>query len=149
MSEDSLIEQIIELFASCVYTIQTTTQPDWLHLDLTVAQIKVLFVLLLHGPLSVSDLAEQLHVGQPTASHLADRLVRVGWVRRQESPNDRRYTLVQLTEEGRGLVERLRQGRVEPLRHCLHELSPDELADVQCGLALLIRALHTLPQSLP
>lgn len=147
MPESPQVEQITELFARCMLTLQTTAQPDWLHLDLTLAQIKVLLVLLWRDSLTVSEVAEQLGVGQPTASHLVDRLVRAGWVLRQENPADRRYTLVQLSEQGRGMIERLHQGRLEQLRTCLRHLSPDELICVQQGLQTLAQALQAWPLS--
>lgn len=147
MSESPQVEQITELFAHCMLTLQTTAQPDWLHLDLTLAQMKVLFVLLWHDSISVSEVAERLGIGQPTASHLVDRLVRAGWAMRQENPANRRYTLVQLSEQGRSMVERLRQGRLEQLRTCLHHLSLDELIVVQQGLQTLAQALQEFPLS--
>jgi len=147
MSEPQQVEQIVELFTNCVFTLQMTAQADWLHLDLTVAQVKVLLVLLWRDSLTVSEVAEQLGVGQPTASYLVDRLVQAGWVRRQENPANRRYTFVQLTEQGRSMIERLRQGRVEQLQNALLHLSPNELILVQQGLQTLSQALQTLSQS--
>src|SRR5689334_10858971 len=88
---------------------------EWTQLHLTIGQIKMLMTLAGKSELTVSQLAERLKIGKPAASLLIDQPVRLGLVRRTEDANDRRRTLVTLTDAGADLVTRLRQGNLEQL----------------------------------
>ncbi len=76
-------------------------------------------------------------VGQPTASHLVDRLVQNGLVVRTEDPLDRRRTLAELSPEGIELIERLRQVRLEALQRWLVQLDDTALAALHLGFRAL------------
>ena len=133
------IEEIIRLHWSILATMQFSSRPDWMELDMTMAQIKALFTISQGEAVAVSRIAEYLGVGQPTASHLVDRLVRQGFASRSESPTDRRVTLVRLTSEGVDLVRRLYQGGEEIYRSWVSELSDEERRDLLNGLQALAR----------
>lgn len=51
------------------------------------------------GPLSQRDLGDRLMLTSGAVTMLADRLERVGWVRRRPHPRDRRYTLLELSPQ--------------------------------------------------
>src|SRR5215472_13751973 len=71
--------------------------PEWVHLELSMGQLKALMTLATREAMTVSGLAETLNVGKPMASILVDRLVQLGLVERTEDPEDRRRTLVMPT----------------------------------------------------
>ena len=52
------------------------------------------------GDSSVSELAEAGHISRPVVSRKVDSLVEKGLVSRRELPEDRRYTVLELTDEG-------------------------------------------------
>jgi DNA-binding MarR family transcriptional regulator len=56
--------------------------------------------------LRMRDLADQLFVAQSGITRIIDRLVRQGWVVREQPPDDRRTIYARLTDEGRSVVER-------------------------------------------
>ena len=88
----------------------------------------------------MNRIAEYLGVGQPTASHLVDKLVRQGFADRSESPIDRRVTLVRLTSQGEDLVRRLYQGGEEQYRAWVRTLNGEERKNLLSGLLALARA---------
>jgi DNA-binding MarR family transcriptional regulator len=116
--------------------------PEWVHLELSMGQLKALMALASKSDMTVSGLAETLHVGKPTASILVDGLVRPGLVERTEDPEDRRRTLVTPTQSGSDLVARLRQGGPGRFVRWLEELDDDDLAALVRGL----RALAAIAQ---
>src|SRR5579884_4451494 len=123
MSETNtqLINNILEHLATVVQRMQRSVANSWFHLDLSIAQVRVLFVLTRLHTATVSGIAEELGVGLPTASHLIEKLVRTGLVERSEDPKDRRYTLVRLTRAGEDLIGHLSQRRLGQIRIWLHQ----------------------------
>ena len=95
----------------------------------------------------MNRVAEYLGVGQPTASHLVDKIVRQGFADRSESPTDRRVTLVRLTPKGEDLVRRLYQGGEEQYRAWVRELTDEERKKLLSGLQALVRAVSIVAES--
>jgi DNA-binding MarR family transcriptional regulator len=113
------------------------TTPEWVHLDLTMGQLKTLMTLVTEGDMNVSGLAERLRMGKPAASILVDRLVQLGYVERTEDAEDRRRTLVTPTAKGRELVAGLQQGSGERMVRWLEQMEADDLAALTRGLRAL------------
>lgn len=111
--------------------------PEWVHLDLSIGQVKTLMVLASHPHISIGTVAEMLEVSKPTASMLVDRLVQLGMVQRTEDSEDRRRTVVELTAEGGELVARLRQGGGERFTHWIELMNPDDVDALLRGMEAL------------
>jgi DNA-binding MarR family transcriptional regulator len=124
------------MLAKC---FQADIAPIVLELDLSMAQMKILFILAHENPVTVGVVAEKLGIGFPTASYQVDKVERAGLVRRAEDANDRRRTLVFLTSTGEELVQRLGQGRKERLHEWLDQLAPAELQSLLDGLKAMVR----------
>ena len=60
----------------------------------TFRQCQVLGLLVLHGPVSQTELAERMGIEPPTLVGILDRMQRDGWVRRDACPDDRRKKLI-------------------------------------------------------
>ncbi|AZV56517.1 MarR family transcriptional regulator [Clostridium sp. AWRP] len=73
---------------------------------LTQVQFKVLYYLYLCGDegTTSSTLSKKLGVKKPSVTTLIDRMTSKGIVMRQENKNDRRYTKVVITEEGKDIL---------------------------------------------
>ena len=56
----------------------------------------------------LSKLSEHLHIAPRSATEVVDALESRGLVRRSPDPDDRRATLVELTEHGLGVLEAIR-----------------------------------------
>ncbi len=139
MPEINEIDEIIHLHWSILATMQFSSRPDWMELDMTMAQIKALFTISQGEAVPVNRIAEYLGVGQPTASHLVEKLVHQGFAGRSESPTDRRVTLVRLTSKGEDLVRRLYQGGEEQYRSWVRQLTDEERKNLLSGLQALAR----------
>jgi len=130
------LHQVARLF--CV--IESRHLPRGLAVDLSMAQIKACFALEQRGPLVVGGVADCLHIGQPAASILVDRLVHLGMVPRSEDPDDRRRTVVELTVEGQEMVSRARGHRLALLESWLADVPAEGLRALTEGLAALSTA---------
>jgi DNA-binding MarR family transcriptional regulator len=114
----------------------------WREVDLTITQLKALFILHAHQPLSLSALAEELGVSLASASALVERLVRLSLVERSEDPDDRRHVRLRLAAEGEGLLARLEDRALARLREGLERMSPHGLAALETALVDLSDALE-------
>jgi len=86
-------------------------------LGITLSQSFVLLSLLEQDGSSVKAIASALQLDSPAVTGLVDRLAKQGLVSRREDPNDRRSTLVFLTQEGRKIAEEaaVRSKELDPL----------------------------------
>jgi DNA-binding MarR family transcriptional regulator len=75
--------------------------------DVSVAQCYALEAVVLHGPLTLNELAAHLFLDKSTASRLVDALQKKGYVERRENPADRRALSLEATPAGRELHARI------------------------------------------
>lgn len=103
--------------------------PGWLGQDLTLAQIRTLFVIAHEAPLPMGRIADILGVSVASASGIVDRLERHGFVRREHRTDDRRVVECVLSDVGRSLLDEMSGRRIETARRALAVLTADELAE--------------------
>ena len=125
------------------------THEPWLGVDLTMKQLKVLFVLTSLGPSRPNVIASAVGVSAASATGLLDRLVEQGYIERQRDPADRRAQLIALTEVGRQSVTSLQRAGERHLRESLEGMSDDDLASLGRGLAALGAATRARAALLP
>ena len=74
---------------------------------LTFPQFMVLEALLSKGSLTVGEIKEKILSSNGTIPVIINNLVKQGMVRRTKDPDDQRRSLVELTDKGRELIERV------------------------------------------
>ena len=144
-NRSSQVEAAVDSFEAISRCLRACAEPDWMDLDLTMAQLKTLFTLEYGGSMTIGQTGEKLKISLPTASHLVDRLVQGGYVERCEDPADRRRTLASTTAQGTELVKRLRQGGRDILLDWLNQLDDDALASLAKGLGDLVTVTQESP----
>lgn len=112
--------------------------------QVTLPQLGILAVLAKSGPTRMSDLATRVGALPSTFTRTIDRLVRGGWVVRDRSTQKRREILVELTEEGRQLVEHVFEDRRRQIALVLASLRTDEQRQVINALELFSTAASEL-----
>ena len=133
-----LIDDILKVRTSIFQAVSAATAPAWMGLELTMSQMKGLRTLAYHGPVTVSQVADALKIGLPTASQLVDRLVQAGLAERDADPDDRRRILVHLSKRGQQLHDRLSQGP-QQFRFWLQRMSAEDLEALHRGYVALAR----------
>ena len=141
------IETILNHQRTVYRAIQQLTAPNWLDLNISMAQLKALFVIGRGDSMTVGQVAEALEVGLPTASHLVEKLVQADLITRENDPADRRRTVLSLNETGRSVTTRLREGGPEHMRRWLAQLNDEEVAALLVGMEAIARvaAQQTTP----
>lgn len=140
-SAQAAIEAVVERYDRLMHRLIEGHAPEFTEVAITMAQAKVLYVVLAAGELRMSELAARLGVGSSSASGIADRLVELGLLRRHDDPKDRRQVVVTTTPEAGALLERFRELNLGQLRELLARLRPDELETVDRSLEILGRAI--------
>lgn len=77
----------------------------------TLPQLRVLVLVASRGSMNLNALAEAMRIHPSNASRSCDRLVAAGLLQRSEFPHDRRNLVLDLTGEGRELIEVLMRRR--------------------------------------
>jgi DNA-binding MarR family transcriptional regulator len=114
---------------------------------LTTPQLQALQVLVAHiretgSGLSLSDLSARMGLAHSTVSGIVDRLERDGVLRRTTRPDDRRFTLIEFTDEAwQWIDQELPAARLSPLEMAVQRATSKELAAILSGLATLERLL--------
>jgi len=83
---------------------------------LSPSQFRVLEHLLASGAMATGELAEQIMCGSSTVSVVTRNLAQMGLLTRRAHPHDGRKEIVQLTREGRELMEKILPKRAKVLR---------------------------------
>ena len=109
-------------------------------LDLTYAQSQVLFHVADHPGCHMGDVAKAFGVTLPAVTHIIDRLEQKQFVLRTDHPADRRVWVLELTRQGRALVEELRGLQLRGMEAVLKRMNADDRARVLKGLEALVDA---------
>jgi DNA-binding MarR family transcriptional regulator len=102
----------------------------------TLPQFRVLVLLTADGPIRIGSLAEQRGAVPSTFTRSVDRMVAGGWIARAENPDSRREVLIELTDDGRRLVEAVTERRRREIRDVLKLLSDEDRASVARAFTL-------------
>jgi DNA-binding MarR family transcriptional regulator len=119
---DALLEALSTLWDKDPHDV-----PEWVAQEVTLGQMRLLFLLSKNGPAPMSRVAEWLGVGLPTASGAVERVERHGLVSRQHRLDDRRVVECQLTDAGRHLMDEISGMRLEAMKAILGVLDEEEL----------------------
>ncbi len=123
--------------------------PEFLEIDITMPQAKLLYLLGASGDLHMSDIVTRLGVSLSTVSGLVDRVVDHGLATRREDRVDRRQVVVGLTAAGAEFIDRFRELNARQMRELLAVLDDADLASVRDALAGLERAAVRLAPADP
>jgi DNA-binding MarR family transcriptional regulator len=133
-------EQLTEdLFGFMAYLMKTTQQGVFqvaAELDLTMSQLRALFVLsLCDHDLTLGELATGVGLSVAATGRLVDALVRDRLASRREDPVDRRLKRLALTAHGQETIARLAESRRDGLRQFVETLDDKARERLSSALA--------------
>ena len=127
-------DELLRLAQAVARNIHSADLPSWCAVDLTMPQLKALFLARSDTGASHGDIARALGVTLSTVTGIVDRLVEHGLVERRTDPTDRRLSRVVATQAGNDLIDRLWASRHESLARILERLSPADRAALHRAL---------------
>lgn len=135
------VDGTIAAFEAFQLRLMAVHVAEFTTLDLTMAQAKLLYVVMAAGELSLSEIASQLRVTASTASGAVDRLVDLRLLSRTDDPSDRRQLRVSVTPLGTQTIEQIRELSTRQLRALFEVLSDDDLGIVSRAIQILSDAV--------
>src|SRR3984893_3587999 len=98
-------ETLSEAFWSVARQLRETSQKTLAPWDITPSHLRALRVLTRHGMMRLSELSDHLHIAPRSTTEVVDALESRDLVQRRPDPDDRRATLVELTEHGISVLD--------------------------------------------
>lgn len=126
-STEDTVRELLLVLPRLVGRIKRLPLPEQLRdLDLAPRHLSLLSLLLLDGPLTVSQLAGMLGVAPTTVSLIVSDLSRKGVLVRREDDADRRRRIVDLAPEARPAISQWLSRGANAWRHALAPLSLEQ-----------------------
>lgn len=141
-SADSPQIEAYRLFLKLYRLFQELNREEFRPYDLSTPQYAILFHASVEG-VPLSQICHQMIADNSNLTRLVDRLEARGLVRRAADPHDRRVTLVQLTPEGKALIDELRPRHRMYVEERMSHLSPEQLAAFHDAMQTLYGALES------
>lgn len=124
--EESLAETFWSVARRLRHQSKRTLEP-W---EINPGHARALAVLMRHGAVRLSTLAEHLRIAPRSATEVVDGLAERGLVERRPDPVDRRATLVALTGAGERVGEAIRVARAAEAERFFGALDPADRAEL-------------------
>jgi DNA-binding MarR family transcriptional regulator len=105
--------------------------------SLTPSHVSALSTLEEFGAMRISTMATYESLGAPAATRVVASLEELELVMRTNDPNDKRASLIDLTELGRSTLSELWRERTLDITTMLERLSPKERATIEAALPAL------------
>jgi DNA-binding MarR family transcriptional regulator len=131
-------ETLSEAFWSVARQLRHTSQETLAPWDITPSHFRALRVLMRRGAMRLSELSDHLHIAARSTTEVVDALEARGLVGRRPDPDDRRATLVTLTEHGTSVLDAITAARGTETERAFSRLSPTDRAQ----LARILRKLR-------
>jgi len=128
-------DSLAEAFWSIARQLREASQKTLAPWDITPGHLRALRVLTRFGVMRLSELSDRLHIAPRSTTEVVDALESRDLVQRRPDPDDRRATLVELTEHGASVLAAIRGTEAERV---FGRLSPADRAH----LARILRKLR-------
>ena len=141
-----LIERVFDLEERVYRALRPIVPKEWLSVDLTMPQLKIVLLLFTDGPARVSTLASALGVSLATTTGITNRLVKHNLMVRSSDPEDRRAVVCNLSEKGKELMTRLWELGQSRVRSLLEKMTREKLEIISEAMEAILQTASVLEQ---
>lgn len=145
ISENELSLSILKNLRKIIRAIDLDSKKSSSQSNLTTPQILSLAVVDNHGPITLAEVANHVHLGSSTMVGIIDRLEAKGLLKRERSIKDRRQVFISITKEGEKASEKASKKAPttlqDKLMDALGELSENQQKTIVKSLNQLVTML--------
>lgn len=102
--------------------------------DMTVAQARVLYILVEQGPQIQGELQQQLYIKASTMNGIIETLLNKQLIEKSDSTHDKRSKVISLTDKGRMIDQSLWDSMAGTEERILKGFTNEEIALMRCWL---------------
>ncbi len=102
--------------------------------DLYPSHVQILLLLAKNKQLTMSEISREIHVINSNLTPLVDKLIKLGYLKRQPSKKDRRVVHISLTAGGKKQVEKHKQYAVAYLTEKFEKLDDESLKALEAHI---------------
>ena len=139
-SDRPALARVMRAFEEFERPLMAIHATEFAHLELTMAQAKLLYVVATAQGSAMSEIAQRLGVTLSTASGAVDHLVEMGFLERSGDPVDRRQVRISITTAGATILERIRELSTGHLRSLLALVSDRDLLTIEKAIRIMTAA---------
>jgi len=93
---------------------------------ISISQCHVLDTLAEAGDLTMQQIARRMYKSVSTMTRVVGQLVRRGYVKRRQDPEDRRVVRVSITPQGKAILAAINRDLIETQKAILRNIPPDQ-----------------------
>ena len=116
--------------------------------ELSQHHISILSLLSENNNLIITDIVERLSIKKSQMTASADRLIELGFVKRESLANDRRKISLAITEEGKQVIVEINKEMQNQIAETLVDFSKEEITKMEEGLKVLQKLCITCKNKL-
>lgn len=138
---------VSDLFWTVARRLRHQSRETLAPFDITPSQFRALVTLTRHGAARPGALAKHLGIAPRSATEVVDALEERGLVSRGTDPDDRRATLVVVTDQGREVARAVRANRAAEADRLFAGLDDADRTELERLLRLLLAGSGSAPAS--
>lgn len=138
-------ETLTEAFWAVARTLRHVSKEALAPYDVSPSQSRAIGVLARHGDMRPGELARHLRIAPRSATEVVDDLQARDLVERSPDPEDRRATIVRLTDGGTEVADAIRAARAAEAEGFFGRLDADDRAE----LTRILHVLRDAPEDRP
>jgi len=126
MSEQQIDLKLLRVWSRASKTVFDNIQKDIQDRGIRFEQFMILELLYNKGSHPIQKISDVFSIPSGSITYVVDKLEKTGYVERQPSPDDRRSSIVVLTEKGKELFDDLFPKHVEYISENFSFATPEE-----------------------
>lgn len=148
-AQQELLGDIIAQFRAAFGELRCIASQRLLQRGVSPGHLNLVSLLERHGGMPMSRIADVLDISLSAATGFVDRVEERGLVERARLVDDRRVVFVQVTDQGRRLLDDVEVVQSEMLRSILGRLDPERLEALAKSLVDVRRAVEDAMEDSP
>ncbi|MFB1051493.1 MarR family winged helix-turn-helix transcriptional regulator [Paraliobacillus sp. JSM ZJ581] len=136
MDKGEFFQQFVRFTASVHQVTNDMTKEIRIE-NITTVQYKILELIKVSQPVTLSEISECLHLSLPNASRELKKLIQCQLCEKIIDPNDRRKFDIHLTEKGTALMNKVFQQLEIKFQERINNLTEPELKEIQDAFKIL------------